>query len=204
MLEKLLERLKNQELTKDQEIELREELKQIDNQIESNIQSRRVDALVVMKNDEEKSKELDEIRSKLENVRKREKKRGLKTFLISIPIAFLFLGSLFGGMMITNMFNFGITGVLLSFAISIALAAGIINPLSKRDTKQHELYKKEESELLSSYEALIGNTVDKIASDSISSMANNNTVYSSFDSKDLDLEVALPEELIEESNIESF
>ena len=154
MLEKLLERLKNQELTRDQEIELREELKQIDNQIESNIQSRRADALVAMKSDEDKSKELDEIRSKLENLRKREKKRGLKTFLISIPIAFLFLGSLFGGMIITNMFNFGITGVLLSFILSIALTAGIINPLSKKDTKQHELYKKEESELLSSYAEL--------------------------------------------------
>lgn len=204
MLEKLLERLKNQELTRDQEIELREELKQIDNQIESNIQSRRADALVAMKSDEDKSKELDEIRSKLENLRKREKKRGLKTFLISIPIAFLFLGSLFGGMIITNMFNFGITGVLLSFILSIALTAGIINPLSKKDTKQHELYKKEESELLSSYAELIGNTIDKIASDSILSIVDNNTVHPSLDYKNLDREVSLPEELIEESNIESF
>lgn len=204
MLEKLLERLKNQELTKEQEIELREEIKQIDNQIESNNQNRRTDALVQIRKDKDKSKELDEIRSMLENVRKREKKRGLKTLLISIPIAFLFLGVFLGGILITNIFNFGAAGVLLSFAISIASTAGIINPLSKKDAKEHELYKKEESELLSKYEALIGNTLDKIASDSILLMENNDTINSSFDSKNLDREVALPEELIEESNIESF
>lgn len=204
MLEKLLERLKNQELTKEQEIELREEIKEIDSQIESNIQNRRTESLMKIRKDEDKLKELDEIRSKLEKVRKKEKRRKLLSCLVSLPIALLFIGTFFGGIMVSNVLNLGSFGGVLTILASVTLLAGITAPFAYMDSKNHEQNRKEEKVLLARYEELVNATLDKIAYGTSPSASKDIGSIGISDQKGLDREVALPKELIEEGNIESF
>lgn len=203
MLEKLLERLKNQELTKEQELEIREEINKINSQIESNIQNRRTEALMKIKEDEKRSKELDDISIKLEKVRKKEKRRWLFNFLISLPIALLLGGNFFAGIMLINMFNLGTACVLLPILSTGLLTAGITLPLNNLDNKKYEINKKEEKELLNRYEELVNVSIDKIPFDKISS-SSDKIISKVADEIDLDCNIFNSEQVIEENNIESL
>lgn len=199
MLEKLLERLKNQELTQQEEKVIQEQIVEIGNQLESNKQKRRIDALININNDEKRSQELKEIKSKLHTVRKKERRRALISTILSIPLALLFIGSVFGSVMLAGLFNFDALGVAGMMLASCVLSTGVMALVAMKDLGLKKKYKTEERCLLGKYNSMLFSGCKEKSKEQKSSFVLEESY-----TKNNYREEEISEDLLEESNTETF
>ncbi len=200
MLSKLLERLKNQELTQQEEQDIQEQIVKINNQLEANKQSRRTKTLIDIKNDEKKSKELKEIKQNLYAVRKKDRIRGYLSVILTIPLTFLAVGGVIGSILLSALLKFSTIGFILMMAGSLMVSAGMVTLCAMQDIKLRNKYKAEERDLLIQYNNLLfDNSLENLNKNKESLQTSETRIENTY-KRDEDLS----EDLVQESNVESF